>query len=103
MREIIAVNLNVKGAQIMIQRCPTRNRSDIDRDTFDIGIRQLKGKDRITVEESTATLNSCRERAHRRTRNRIALIQPRKGGRPALGLLYIGAYLLDNNYEVRVF
>ena len=51
----------------------------------------------------TVILNRSRDRADKREKNRIALIQPRKGGRPALGLLYIGAYLLDNQYEVRIF
>ncbi len=63
----------------------------------------LSDKDKIIIEESNAILNRSRDRADKRGKNRIALIQPRKGGRPALGLLYIGAYLLDNQYEVRIF
>ncbi|MDR4504197.1 MAG: B12-binding domain-containing radical SAM protein [Candidatus Scalindua sp.] len=63
----------------------------------------LRDNDRIIMEESHTVLDRSRNRADKRVGNRIALIQPRKGGRPALGLLYIGAYLLDNQYEVRIF
>jgi anaerobic magnesium-protoporphyrin IX monomethyl ester cyclase len=60
-------------------------------------------KEQCAIDEHTAVLDRCRGRSSQRTRNRIALIQPRKGGRPALGLLYIGAYLLDNGFEVKIF
>lgn len=55
------------------------------------------------VAASNAILDHCRERAGERQRNRVALIQPKNGGRPAMGLLYVGAYLLDNEFEVRFF
>ncbi len=63
----------------------------------------LTDKDKIIIDESNTILNISRDRFDKRGKNRIALIQPRKGGRPALGLLYIGAYLLDNQYDVRIF
>jgi len=62
-----------------------------------------KKKYNISLDENNAVLDTCRSRADKRIKNRIALIQPRKGGRPALGLLYIGAYLLDNKFEVKIF
>ncbi|MDP7421147.1 MAG: radical SAM protein, partial [bacterium] len=55
------------------------------------------------IEESNSILDRCRARAGDRPKNRIALIQPRKGGRPALGLLYIGRYMLENLFEVKIF
>lgn len=60
-------------------------------------------KEEIILQESNSILDRCRNRAKDRKKNKIALIQPRKGGRPSLGLLYIGAYLLDNHFEVKVF
>ncbi|MBF0233861.1 MAG: B12-binding domain-containing radical SAM protein [Desulfamplus sp.] len=36
-------------------------------------------------------------------RNKVALINPRKGWRPALGLLYIASYLRKAQYDVRIF
>ncbi len=38
-----------------------------------------------------------------RPRNKVALINPRRGWRPGLGLLYVASALLDAGYEVRVF
>lgn len=52
---------------------------------------------------SSEILNRCRLRSPLRQKNRIALIQPRKGTRPAFGFLYLGAYLLDNCFEVKLF
>jgi len=63
----------------------------------------LSEKNRNILKESNAILDKCRARAGMRTRNKMALILPRKGGRPSFGLLYIGAYLLDNYFEVRIF
>lgn len=48
-------------------------------------------------------LDECRSRAPLRKKNKVVLIQPQKGGRPSFGPLYIGAYLLDNGYDVRVY
>ncbi|MBF8273163.1 MAG: Protein involved in methylthiolation of isopentenylated A37 derivatives in tRNA [Magnetococcales bacterium] len=36
-------------------------------------------------------------------KKKVLLINPRKGWRPALGLLYIAAYVRDAGYEVRIF
>jgi anaerobic magnesium-protoporphyrin IX monomethyl ester cyclase len=67
------------------------------------GSEHYKADEWAAIEESEAILQRCRERAADRKYNRVALIQPRKGGRPALGLLYIGAYLEDCGYQVRIF
>lgn len=88
----------------MFERCVVRNNIEngIQVPT-DINKEKLEKKNRVIVEESNAILNECRKRANERNKNKVALIQPRKGGRPALGLLYIGAYLLENFYEVKIF
>ncbi|MBU1863841.1 MAG: B12-binding domain-containing radical SAM protein [Candidatus Omnitrophica bacterium] len=65
--------------------------------------KSLSGHEQKIVEESTSLVEACKKHGPRRTKNNIALIQPRKGGRPSLGLLYVGAYLQDNQYTVRVF
>jgi radical SAM superfamily enzyme YgiQ (UPF0313 family) len=79
------------------------NKANDAQNLINKGKKKLKEKDRIVVEESYAILDKCRKRANKRSINKIALIQPRKGGRPSLGLLYIGAYLLDNFFEVKIF
>ena len=55
------------------------------------------------AEDSQTILDRCRQRASQRARNRVALIQPRKGTRPAFGFLYLGAYLLDSGFDVKLF
>lgn len=70
---------------------------------IEVNKENLEEKDSFIAEESNVILNKCRARASERSKNKVALIQPRKGGRPSLGLLYIGAYLLDNLFEVKVF
>ena len=85
----------------MSVRCPVDEEANLT--VFDAPGNKLKDKDKAILDESNAILDQCRELSETRSKNRIALIQPRKGGRPSLGLLYIGAYLLDNNFEVQVF
>lgn len=85
----------------MSVRCPIDEKSNLT--VFDVPGNRLKGKEQAILDESNAILDRCRELSGTRKKNRIALIQPRKGGRPSLGLLYIGAYLLDNKFEVQVF
>lgn len=63
----------------------------------------LYESDRMAAREADAILHRVRSRAASRTKNRIALIQPRKGGRPALGLLYLGAYLKEGCFDVKIF
>ncbi len=63
----------------------------------------MQASDAQILAEANAVLQRSRERAANRRWRRIALIQPRKGGRPSLGLLYVAAYLQDVGYDVRVF
>lgn len=63
----------------------------------------MRKPDDQVVAEAQAVLDAVRARADERPWNKVALIQPRKGGRPSLGLLYVARYLVDVGFEVKVF
>lgn len=84
----------------MAQRC---NIHEIESQNLSRQKQALNVRDAEALAVNTQVLDDCRKRKNERRANRVALVQPRKGGRPALGLLYVGAYLEDAGYEVKVF
>lgn len=44
-----------------------------------------------------------RSMTNNKAKRKIALVSPRRGWRPGLGILYCASYLLDAGYDVRVF
>ena len=84
----------------MTRRC---HNAEIEPMNLESMIGGFTKSEKLAVADCDQILFQSKKRFKERSLNKVALIQPRKGGRPALGLLYVGAYLRECHYDVRIF